>query len=509
MEAAVVGPASRSRAIAGWAIVLAFIVGAFVFAGARVRDSVDGAFLSAERIRETRTLLFEATKGQLDEETGVRGFVSSHDPRFLEPYDAARRTLPATFERLSRAVGELGVPLASAAMRDAVAVNARWVATVATPLIAHPAANTLELQRAGKTLVDRFRADTDVVETELAERNDALRSRFALDTDALGLLIGGAALALFAAASIFVVLQMRALARLDRERRRADEGRLRERSLKAAYEAEKRVADTLQEAFIQRALPVIPSMVFSATYVPATEEAKVGGDWYDAFEVADQRILFTIGDIAGHGLEAAVAMSRVRNEVLSSALADPDPASILTRVNRRVLDEPAHSMVTAVIGVADASTYQFTFAVAGHPPPVLLEPGRPPRLLEFGNLPLGVSPKARYASHTIQSVPGAMLVLYTDGVIEHSRNIIEGERQLMRAIAALSDSADPATSIFEAVFRQKSVGDDVAILTVGFSMAKGSGMTISGEDGASAFAGRLNARERGVRDDAQSRRRAS
>jgi serine phosphatase RsbU (regulator of sigma subunit) len=269
---------------------------------------------------------------------------------------------------------------------------------------------------------------------------------------------------------------------------------MRENGLRAAFAAEKQVTDTLQRAFTQRLLPALPSMSFSATYVPAAEEAKVGGDWYDAFEIGEHRILFVIGDIAGHGLEAAVAMSRVRNEMLSAAVLDANPSSILQRVNHQLFSQSAPvALVTAVVGIADAKNYTFAYATAGHPPPILAEPDRPPRPLAFGGVPLGASRKAAYRTQSVQSVPGAMLVLYTDGVVEHSRDIIEGERQLIESISSLRPGDDPATSVYDAIFANRTAGDDVAILTLGFNGSRGSALTISAEDGKSGFVGRIDA----------------
>jgi serine phosphatase RsbU (regulator of sigma subunit) len=294
---------------------------------------------------------------------------------------------------------------------------------------------------------------------------------------------------------LFVAVQTRALHTIEREREAANEVRVRERLLEAAYEAEKGVTHTLQQAFNQRMLPSLPSISFSATYMPAAEEAKVGGDWYDAFEIGSNRILFVIGDIAGHGLDAAVAMSRVRNDVLSAAILDADPASILQRVNARMLSQEVRGpLVTAVVGIADAANYTYTYATAGHPPPILVEPERAPRPLEFGGLALGATDKIAYKTRIVQSVPGAMLVLYTDGVVEHSRDIVAGERELLQSISAIPAGADPATAVYQSIFSERKAGDDVAILTIGFKTRSGSGMTVSAEDGTKAFVGRLDAK---------------
>ena len=127
-------------------------------------------------------------------------------------------------------------------------------------------------------------------------------------------------------------------------------------------------------------------------------------------------------------------------------------------------------MVTAVVGHADAGSYEFVYATAGHPPPILLEPGREPRMLKCGGLPLGVMEGARYAVNRVQSVPGALLVLYTDGAVEYSHDVVAAEDTLLGAVAtaARSGERDIASRIHANIFEDRQVGDDVAILTIGF-----------------------------------------
>ncbi len=129
------------------------------------------------------------------------------------------------------------------------------------------------------------------------------------------------------------------------------------------------------------------------------------------------------------------------------------------------------------------ATYEFVYATAGHPPPLLIEPGRAPRMLDCGSLPLGAMADNDYQTFRIQSVPGAMLVLYTDGAIEHSRDVIEGETILLAAAAeaARVEPPDPATFIHNAVFSGREIGDDVAILTIGFAAEPAVGVRISAE----------------------------
>jgi serine phosphatase RsbU (regulator of sigma subunit) len=490
---------SSRRPLVPLLVVLVAIVAALTAGGWAIRGSVAGSFATGQQIRSVRTLVFGAIEAQLDEETGIRGYAALGDPVLLQPYEAARADLPAIFTQLEERLSALGMTESLAAIERARAVNEYWLRAVAAPTLRDRHRNELQVERLGKTLVDSFRREISKVQIELDGQNQLLQDAYQRDLVELGFIVGAAAVLLLATGLVFAAAQTRTWNRLDEQRRTEHESHLRERSLRAAYEAEKRVADTLQEAFSQKQLPASPAVSFSATYVPATDEARVGGDWYDAFDIGNNRILFSIGDIAGHGLSASVAMSRVRNEMLSGALTDLNAQAILTRVNHRMLAQgPRSPMATAIVGIADAQKYEFVYATAGHPPPVLVEPGRPARLLPFGGLPLGVSEKGAYQTHRIQTVPGARLILYTDGVIEHTRDILEGERLLLQAVDENSSADDVAEAIYRAIFHGGTASDDVAILTIGFSQNRRLALNVSAEGSNATFSGEL----RGMQLDA-------
>ncbi len=459
--------------------------------GSFVHNLVARSFRTSERIRSARTFAAQVLNDQLDEETGLRGYAATHDATFLEPYYAGRRSLGASFAGLRRETTGLKLRIAAPDIADAAAMSAIWTRTVAVPLLHLRPRNVRALEVRGKDLVDRFRADIARVETAIDGREHIADAKVQAGIDRFAMFVGGAVALLGLLTIGFLVRQTQLASRLERARMRTEEARRRTAELRAAYKVEKRIADTLQEAFSQRALPTLPTLRFSATYVPATEETKVGGDWYDAIELPAGRVLFAIGDVAGHGIDAAVSMNRARQALISSALLDADPASVLARVNAELLREKA-PMVTAVAGFADARTYEFVYSTAGHPPPLLLEPGREPRLLACGGLPLGIL-SASYSTYRLQTVPGAMLVLYTDGAVEHSRNVIEGEELLLAAAAEAAKrvDGDPATIIHNAIFQGRTVGDDVAILTIGFADDGASGLTVSADNAQQAFAGRL------------------
>ena len=458
------------------ALVLALVIPILVAGGVGVRAYVRSSLHVAEEIRTARATASVLLRYQLDEETGVRGYAVTRERAFLQPYREARELLPREAAELGRALRELGLRDGVAALADASATNALWLRTVAAPIVARPnPRDGNALQRRGKALVDHVRADVARIQTAILTREAVIDGDTERAIDRINLVVL-LAVVLVGGIGFFLASQQTRLTRtLAQHQREAAQ-------LLSAYEAEKRVADTLKDAFVQKPLPVLDAVRFSATYTPAAEEAKVGGDWYDVVELDADRVLFVVGDVAGHGIEAAVAMVRARQELVSSAVADPDPASLLVRGNAQLLGQRAR-MVTAVCGIADARAFRFTYATAGHPPPVLVEPGREPRLLECGGMPLGLLPTVSYVEHTVQSLPGAMLVLYTDGALEHSHDVLAGERILLDAVAGVARSgvADAAGAIRDAIFSERTAGDDVAILTIAFAPAKrGRGVLAAG-----------------------------
>lgn len=445
------------------AAILLVLIPIIAVGGFYVRSVVISSLTAEQQTWTARAALDAALTVQLDEETGVRGFLASHNRVFLEPYVAARHEFSSTIAQLQSSFREVGVADNNGDIEKLSAINRTWITTIIEPLLAKPSTLNGALALRGKSLVDRYRAQMGVLDQLLAQRREILDKQTVTAVDRVTQLVVG----------VTVIILLIALGAGFRQReiqRESDEARRAVARAQSAYETEKRISDTLQEAFSLKPMPDVPRVRLSGIYVPATEETRVGGDWYDAVEVSDGRVLFAIGDVAGHGLAAAVAMNQTRQSMLTAALAAREPEKLLERVNDELLRTEGR-MVTAVCGYADANAYTFTYATAGHPPPILFEPGRGSRLLEFGGVPMGVVAGAQYRSHTVQTVPGAMLVLYTDGAIEHSRDVFEGERALLQAVVeSMSSNVEkPATYIRDAIFEGRSAADDVAIVTLTFA----------------------------------------
>src|SRR6202023_1570420 len=138
-------------------------------------------------------------------------------------------------------------------------------------------------------------------------------------------------------------------------------------------------------------------------------ECEVGGDWYDAFQLPGGHLAISIGDVAGKGLRAAVAMANTRPALRGCALEGLKPSEVLERVNQQLTYEGG-GMVTALCGVLDPVKLEFTFATAGHPSPLIGYPdGRVERLTAKG-LPLGLFPDSTYEEASVSLEPGSLLV---------------------------------------------------------------------------------------------------
>jgi len=249
-----------------------------------------------------------------------------------------------------------------------------------------------------------------------------------------------------------------------------DDKKRAEAEVRAALERERRTATTLQRAFLTHRMPEIDGFTFDAVYRPA-ERDEVGGDWYDAIALDDGRIVVSIGDVAGHGLDAAVVMGNVRQAIrVVAQVADHDPVAMLDTIDRTLTRESPDTIVTAFIGIIDPARGTLTFASAGHPPPLLCSHSTVSELAARG-LPLGLRAAAASAPATTVPLPAmGLLVLYTDGLVEATRDLEEGERRLREASVrvALEGAEHPAEAIQTSVLHN-GAQDDVAVLTVAFT----------------------------------------
>jgi serine phosphatase RsbU (regulator of sigma subunit) len=214
----------------------------------------------------------------------------------------------------------------------------------------------------------------------------------------------------------------------------------------------------------------LPGLSVALRYLPAEKESLVGGDWYHAAALPDGSVLLAVGDVAGHGTRAATAMAQLRYALRALAVtATPDPSRLLDHLNRLTCDlehEQPELAATAVVARYDPKARRITWAQAGHPPPLLCRGGRTAPLSRPSGPMLGVLPDATYATATLDMACGDVLLLYTDGLVEHRRHSFDhGVETVIAAMdaAVASSPRKPLPDLLDRL-RQANPDDDTCIL---------------------------------------------
>ncbi|MET7969884.1 SpoIIE family protein phosphatase [Micromonospora sp. NPDC005305] len=234
------------------------------------------------------------------------------------------------------------------------------------------------------------------------------------------------------------------------------------------YEAEHRIATTLQHSLLPRTLPQLPGAVVASRYLPGSADVEVGGDWYDVIGAADDELVLVIGDVVGKGVRAAAAMGQLRNALRAYVLEGYDPGEALTRLNRLVGSTEGGSFATVVCLRFSPRTGRLRYASAGHPSPLLIRDGDAVFLHDRAlGPPVGAIPGMAYRTVDAELAPGGRLLLYTDGLIEDRQSGIDAGLRQLRADATTPGEhvADLVDAVVERV-AERTRHDDVAVLAL-------------------------------------------
>jgi PAS domain S-box-containing protein len=234
------------------------------------------------------------------------------------------------------------------------------------------------------------------------------------------------------------------------------------------FTREHAIAETLQRSLLPDALPAVPGLDLAVRYLPATEGAAVGGDWYDAFPVAGGRIGLVIGDVSGHNIASASIMGQVRSMLRAYAIDDPDPGVVLERTNAAVARLLPDALATVVYAVLNPASGDLVYANAGHPPPIVgTVDGQPEYLDDAPGTMLGCRPDGEFSVGRRRLRAGARLLGYTDGLIERrGRDIDDGLTALLETLRHCHrGSADETCATVEAALVGAARQDDVCLLT--------------------------------------------
>lgn len=252
---------------------------------------------------------------------------------------------------------------------------------------------------------------------------------------------------------VFTAMLVLSLTAAERYRRRLQDDLARERAAAERIEGELAAAREIQLGILPRTFPAFPERPEIDLHAAIEPAREVGGDLYDYFFVDADRLFFMVGDVSGKGVPAALFMAVAKALGKARALRPDGVATIdaiLADTNRAVsLENPAMLFITAFTGLLDTRTGEVVFANAGHDPPYILSPGRPPRRVEsIGGPPLCTVDEFPYPSESLTLAPGETLMLYTDGIPEAENAAGEsyGFIRLEALLAGLPGNADAAAT---------------------------------------------------------------
>lgn len=238
-----------------------------------------------------------------------------------------------------------------------------------------------------------------------------------------------------------------------------------------AFESERSLAVAIQRSLLPNRLPDVPGVAIAARYLPAGVQARVGGDWYDAFRLDADRLAVVVGDVVGHDVEAAAMMGQLRTGLRAYALEGHGPAAALERLSalleatQDVLDL---QFATVCLLVLHPKTGLVTYANAGHLPPLIVSAEGSVRFLDAeSSVFVGVPSHRTEASVMLR--PGDAVLLYTDGLVERrERSLDEGLRCLAEAAAEWTQGGpdELCDLVIDRLLCPAGSDDDVAALAL-------------------------------------------
>jgi serine phosphatase RsbU (regulator of sigma subunit)/anti-sigma regulatory factor (Ser/Thr protein kinase) len=235
------------------------------------------------------------------------------------------------------------------------------------------------------------------------------------------------------------------------------------------YNREHATALTLQRSMLPTGLSAPSSVEVKHRYLPGSKLVEVGGDWYESIKLPGARVALVVGDVAGHGVRAAVTMGRLRTAIQTLAMLELPPAESLQQLDElmHTLGEREPHFATCAYAVYDAVTGECELAVAGHLPPLMVYPdGRSELLTVTPSPPLGVG-DGLVETQRFTVEDGSLFVLYTDGLVEsRDRDITEGLDRLKGAFGKDAYKApleDLCKASLDGVYSDAQ-RDDIAVL---------------------------------------------
>lgn len=232
-------------------------------------------------------------------------------------------------------------------------------------------------------------------------------------------------------------------------------------ALAAALLQERHVTLELQRAILplHEAPFDLPGLRAVVRYLPASADSRVGGDWYITAEMPGGSVLLAIGDVAGHGLDAAAGMARLRGALAGLAITGASPERLVGWLNDLVHHVAPEHTASVMAGYFDPASRDLTWAQAGHPPPLLVRGSCARPLGQPAGILLGAG-RGGYEAMTTRLEPADIVLLYSDGLVERrNRSLDEGLSMLARAAAGISDPEQLIAAVLDALSSADSEDD--------------------------------------------------
>jgi serine phosphatase RsbU (regulator of sigma subunit)/anti-sigma regulatory factor (Ser/Thr protein kinase) len=235
------------------------------------------------------------------------------------------------------------------------------------------------------------------------------------------------------------------------------------------FSRERATALTLQRSMLPTGLSAPSSVEVKHRYLPGSKLIEIGGDWYESIALPGGRVALVVGDVAGHGVRAAVTMGRLRTAIHTLAMLELPPAETLQQLNELMQELGAREphFATCVYGIYDAVSGTCELASAGHLPPLLVHPNGEGELLDISpSPPLGIG-SGPIQSRVIDIEDGSLLVLYTDGLVERRTEDIDVGLAKLKAIFGPESPTQPLEDLCKATLAgvyADQQRDDIALL---------------------------------------------
>jgi serine phosphatase RsbU (regulator of sigma subunit) len=231
-------------------------------------------------------------------------------------------------------------------------------------------------------------------------------------------------------------------------------------------QGDRAAARALQRSLLPTKLPEMRDLEFGARYVPG-EQGLVAGDWYDVFALPPGCTGMVIGDVAGHGLPAAVVMGRLRSALRAYALESDDPAEVLDKLDNKVRHFEHGIMATVLYGIWAPGQDRLCLSSAGHLSPLLCIPGQEPAFVDLTvDPPVGVAACGPRRSTALSVPHGTLAVFFTDGLVERRTRPIDVGLDLLRAAVTAGPVDSVCSTLMATLSGSDAPEDDVTLLAV-------------------------------------------